>query len=419
MAGAQGGVMRFILFLALASLLSWSCQPKSTGDVFPESQSSLSSECLDMVVPQEYVVKDLQGNIFTVNADSDQDFISNFLKPNLATIEYAEYQKRIQLYQFTNTPNYHAQQLPGASWGQAMTKADSAWAQGVTGGGIRVAVIDTATDIQHPSLFSNILVNTSELNGQPGEDSDQNGLVDDVYGWDFYHDRPISFASEAHSHGTHVSGIIAGRPNAGWSGVAPDAKVLPISFMSNDGYGNTASAINSLKYARMRQVHIVNASWGGPICSKLLEQEIQNLAEADILFISASGNDGLDLDWQPQYPAAFNLPLQITVAATRASDFLAAFSNTSYQVVHLGAPGDSIWSTLPGGQFGYMTGTSMAAPFVSGAAALLWSKFPSATAAQIRTAILAGVDSKSYRVQTSGRLNIERSLGHLDDQFLD
>jgi subtilisin family serine protease len=118
----------------------------------------------------------------------------------------------------------------------------------------------------------------------------------------------------------------------------------------------------------------------------------------------------VDLDWQPQYPAAFNFDLQLTVAASRPSDYLAGFSNTSYHLVHLAAPGDSIWSTLPNGQFGYLSGTSMAAPFVSGAAAVLMSARPDFTPHLIKKALLKGVDVRSYRVQSSGRLNLKRSL---------
>lgn len=135
-----------------------------------------------------------------------------------------------------------------------------------------------------------------------------------------------------------------------------------------------------------------------------------------ILIVVAAGNDGTDIDYSPDYPAAFNMPNQLTVAASTASDFMASWSNSGFSLVHLAAPGADILSTLPGGRTGYMSGTSMAAPFVTGAAALLWSDRPQATVSDIKTALLRSVDvtpNHEFKVQTLGRMNVQKALDEL------
>jgi subtilisin family serine protease len=131
------------------------------------------------------------------------------------------------------------------------------------------------------------------------------------------------------------------------------------------------------------------------------------------LFVSASGNLGLDLNRFPDFPAAFVTPANLVVAASNPDDFLAGFSNTSFDFVHIGAPGDQILSTVPGGGHGVMSGTSMAAPMVAGAAALLLSARPQATLSALRAALVGSVDFKNYRVSSRGRLNTEAALNHL------
>lgn len=142
---------------------------------------------------------------------------------------------------------------------------------------------------------------------------------------------------------------------------------------------------------------------------------MQSLEAKGILLLVAAGNDSNDIEFTPTYPAAFNLPGQITVAAGDSYDHMASFSNDSYKLVHLAAPGDGIFSSVPITQatpngYQYMSGTSMATPFVSGAAALLLSTRPAATPAQLRQALLSSVDIATYRVLTRGRLNIQKAI---------
>lgn len=385
------------------------CQKSEVKTVFPESQSGLSASCAESVIPNEFLVRYSNGVTQLIHASNTEHFIESYLKPNIDVIEYAEFHKVIKIDSTLNTSQIPQEATPSHSWGQDIIQAHYAHSLGFTGDQIKVAVLDTPIDVTHSALANQIAINTAEQDGVAGVDDDGNGLIDDIYGWDFYRNEKIDFDSEFHEHGTHVAGIIAGNTND-WNGVAPSSKIIPISFMGNNGYGNISSALSGLRYAKARGAQIINASWGGPLCSKLLEDEIKNVIDSGILFVAASGNNGVDLDLQPQYPAAFNFPLQITVAATRPSDYLAGFSNTSFRLVHIAAPGDGIWSTLPNNQYGFLTGTSMAAPFVSGAAAVLMSARPDLPPTQIRQAILSGVDAKTYRVQTSGRLNLKKSL---------
>ena len=163
----------------------------------------------------------------------------------------------------------------------------------------------------------------------------------------------------------------------------------------------------------MRGAKIINASWGGAPCVESLKNSFLSLEQAGILVVVAAGNDGRDVDLYPEFPASFNLSNQITVAASSQSDFMTSWSNSGFNYVHVAAPGESIYSTVPRNSYGYMDGTSMAAPFVSGVAALLFSARPSASAAQVRSAILSSADVQSgheFKVSSRGRVNVRKAL---------
>jgi subtilisin family serine protease len=206
------------------------------------------------------------------------------------------------------------------------------------------------------------------------------------------------------------------------SGVAPQATIVQASFIDST-HGSMFDAIQAVEYAAGRGARVINASWGGADCSQSLKDTITLVGQGDkgALFVVASGNDGFDYDRlgpaSYQYPATLNLDNMISVAATDMWDALTSFSNRSYTFVHIGAPGAEIKSTVPklvdASTYHMLSGTSMAAPFVSGAAALLWSAKPNATVAQIRQAIISSVDRRSYKVSTQGRLNVENALNEI------
>ena len=285
-----------------------------------------------------------------------------------------------------------------------------------------VGVIDSGVDYAHPDLAANVWTNPGEAAGD-GLDNDGNGYVDDVRGWDFYNND--NNPADDNGHGTHVAGSIAATPNngTGVAGVA-DASVLPLKFLGADGSGSSSAALAAVNYAtKLRRDHgvnvrVTNNSWGGGGFSQAMSDAIRAHGEAGILFVAAAGNGGADgvgdnTDLAPEYPAAYNQPNVLSVAATDAADQLASFSNFGTTTVHLAAPGVSIASTWTGGGYSYSNGTSMAAPHVSGAAALAFAYSPAAGVGQVRSALLNGVDKVSTlagKVATDGRLNAAATL---------
>lgn len=297
-------------------------------------------------------------------------------------------------------------------WGQADVEANLLWELGFKGDGVTIALIDGGVDQSHPSLAERIYTNEDEIPNN-GLDDDQNGLIDDFHGFDFAEGVPEGSISY---HGTHVAGIMVAEPQGGpMLGVAPKAKILPLNIMGPRGGGSMSAAVFAIKYAQSRGVKIINASWGGSVCSDSLKESINELGGRGILFVSAAGNDGFDIETYPEFPAAFNLANQITVGASVPSGLMASFSNYGTHKVHILAPGHQILSTVPGG-WQVASGTSMAAPFVSGVAALLWGAFPNANHLQIRSAILASVvEPKNYHpVLARGRINALKGLRELE-----
>lgn len=248
---------------------------------------------------------------------------------------------------------------------------------GVTEGnpGLLVAVIDTGIDIRHPDLAPAIWTNLGEIPDN-GEDDDGNGLVDDINGWDYaYDDNSVYDSATEDAHGTHCAGIIAAAHDLmGVVGVAPGVKILPLKFMKSSG-GNTSDAIAAIEYAVQAGAKIVNCSWGGSDSSQALQDAI---AESDMIFVAAAGNAAAgespcNIDDVPLYPASFAFDNIITVAAIDNQGALASFSNYGYDSVDVAAPGKLIYSTRPEAKYGFLNGTSMATPHVTGVAALLAS----------------------------------------------
>jgi subtilisin family serine protease len=204
----------------------------------------------------------------------------------------------------------------------------------------------------------------------------------------------------------------------GVTGVAWDVNIMALKFLDENGEGNTADAANAIDYAVQHGARVVNASWGGPSFSQALYGAIRRAGERGTLVVAAAGNEGVNADNRPDYPAAFDLPNIVSVAATDRTDRLLDFSNYGAKSVDLAAPGDDVTSTVPSlaDPTGYaaFSGTSMAAPFVSGAAALYLSRFPGASVDQIKSALLSTVDklpTLSGKSVTGGRLNLARALG--------
>ena len=395
--------------LCLIALGLSSCSQKSTSTVFPDSNNKTSSACTGEQIKTRFIVAWEDGRVSVHSSENKDVFIENFVQPNLFLIKHVEFDRRVILTDQIRLVE-SGTSVDSPTWGQTITEAPAVWSQGVLGEGIKVAVVDAAVDYTHPQIATRLSKNVAEAEGADGKDDDGNGLVDDVYGWDFFGHKPQPKIDPANDHGTHVAGIILADHDTGsMLGMAPKAQLIPANFMDQAGGGSLGDAIVAMNYAVSRGARVINASWGGNFCSDSLKQTIAGLAAKNVLFVAAAGNDGVDLDLTPEFPAAFSLDAQLTVGATRSTDRLAGFSNTSFNLVNLAAPGDSIYSTVPGG-YKYLSGTSMATPFVSGAAALLLSAKPQATVGQLKAALMNSVDVKDYRVMTRGRLNVRKAL---------
>jgi subtilisin family serine protease len=298
-------------------------------------------------------------------------------------------------------------------WGMRRISAPQAWDFSSNASGVLVAVIDTGIDAGHPDLSANLYRNSKEIAGN-GIDDDGNGFVDDVSGWDFV--NKDNTPNDDHGHGSHVSGTIGGVGNdgVGVAGVCWRVQIMGIKVLSASGSGSLWDAAQAITYAANQGARVVNASFGCPGCDvSYMSDAIAYLNTKNGLFVAAAGNSANNNDIAPFYPAGHRLPNVISVAALQQNDTLASFSNYGATSVHLAAPGVSILSSLPGGGYASWNGTSMAAPHVAGAAALLLGTDPTLDTAALRARVLSTADvlpGLSQRVATGALLNVKRLL---------
>ncbi len=330
-------------------------------------------------------------------------------------------------------PNYlrHAMVLPndpdfGQLWGlnntgqtvngttgtvDADIDAPEAWDVTTGSSSVIVAVVDSGVDWNHLDLAANIWTNPGEIAANSTDD-DGNGFIDDVHGWDFVDNDNDPTSEDTPGHGTHVSGTIAavGNNSLGVTGIMWSAQIMPVRFLDASGSGSVSDEILAINYAVANGAKIINASYGDSSFSLSEFDTISAANTAGLLFVAAAGNAGANNDVKPSYPANYALPNIISVAASTQNDQLAFFSNFGATSVDLAAPGTNIRSTVnvPSEDYGFLQGTSMATPHVTGVAGLVASHDPLLTNAQIKTAILNSVDQKSAfsgKVLTGGRLN--------------
>lgn len=315
------------------------------------------------------------------------------------------------------------------------SSVESAWNTTTGNHNVVVGVIDSGIDILHRDLKDNIFINAGEIPNN-NVDDDNNGYIDDVNGWDFVnHDRTVFDNADDDVHGTHVAGTIGARGNNGIGvvGVNWDVQLMPLKAIGP--LGTTDSILmEAYSYARaMKQrgvnLRVLNNSYGGQRFSQSLLDAIKQLSDAGILFVAAAGNDSLNNDVIPHFPATYDLPNVISVAASTDFGELAFFTNRGPQTVHIAAPGQSILSTTPrgytgpgriialdepdGSTYSNFSGTSMACPHVAGTAALAIAANPNISFEKLRGSILSGVDNTNVflgNVITAGRLNANKAL---------
>ncbi|TWD90239.1 subtilisin family serine protease [Neobacillus bataviensis] len=290
--------------------------------------------------------------------------------------------------------------------------APAAWDITKGNSNLVVGVIDEGIDYNHPDLQNNIWTNPGEIAGN-GIDDDGNGYVDDIHGWDFWNgDNTIYDPTDGDHHGTHVAGTIAATANnnTGVTGVAPNVKVMSLKFLGPE-YGYTSDAISAVQYATRMGVKILNNSWGGGSYDQALRDAIN---ASGALFVVAAGNDGMNIDSSPSYPASYDCSNILSVAAIDNQGNLASFSNYGPNTVDVAAPGVNILSTLPNNSYDYYNGTSMATPHVTGAAALLMSRNPNMTPQQAIDVLKSTgktLPSLQGMISSGKLINVNNALG--------
>jgi len=314
------------------------------------------------------------------------------------------------MYGNATTPSNEFGSGAATAWINRTTDCSTVW----------VGIIDEGYQYQHVDLSVNAAKNPGEIAGNR-KDDDRNGYVDDVYGWDFAGRNSSVYDGTSDDHGTHVAGTIGavGGNGIGVAGVCWKIKLINAKFLGATG-GRLSDAVLAIDYLtnlkKKYNLNLVatNNSWGGGGYSQSLYDAIERANTAGILFIAAAGNGGSDQqsdnnDILPSYPASYTNSNVIAVASITNTGNMSSFSNFGINSVDIGAPGSGITSTLPSNTYGSYNGTSMATPHVTGAAALYKSLHPSATAAEIKAAILSKVtptSSLNGKCVSNGRLNV-------------
>lgn len=293
-------------------------------------------------------------------------------------------------------------------WGLDRVNAPEAWAQGYTGEGVVVAVLDTGVDYLHPDLMDNIWTNAGEI-ADNGIDDDGNGFIDDVIGWSFVDDS--NDPTDWYGHGTHVAGTIAGLNDGfGITGVAYDATIMPVTVIGDwlvqDEYEFLQDLADGIYYAVDNGADVINLSlgydpawYGGtlPPEADAVEAAIAYAHSQNTVVVMASGNEYAS---QPGYPAIYSADWGISAGAVDIDGQLADFSNYAGVNVldYVVGPGVDVFSTIPNGEYDYFSGTSMATPHVAGVAALVMGANPNLTAAEVEDILTSTANPNSVIV---------------------
>lgn len=319
----------------------------------------------------------------------------------------------------TNDPSFPLQwglsntgQIVNGSKGkpEADISAPGAWDITATTGSVVIGEVDSGVDYTHPDLAANIWTNPGGVGNCPEGTHGYNVVAKNC--------APL----DDNKHGTFVAGVMGavGDNGIGITGVAWQTQILPVKFIHAKGWGTVAQLITGLDWivaAKQAGVNIgvVNDSgtWTSWTYSQALDDELSKLAVNGILFVTPSGNNRSNNDTTPRYPCNYDAPNEICVAATSQWDKLPAFSNYGVDSVDLAAPGTNIYSTLPGGTYGFWQGTSFSSAYVAAASAMVLGRCPTLSVTQLKADVLDTVDPLTAlqgKVATGGRLDLERAL---------
>lgn len=322
-----------------------------------------------------------------------------------------------------------------SQWHLPQISAESAWDITTGSSTVVVAVIDAGIDLDHPDLAENIWINNGEIPNN-GIDDDQNGFIDDINGWDFVDDNnsPVPEIIEgadldAISHGTTIAGVIGavGNNGKGLTGVSWDVRIMSIRTLDEFGTGSSFDTVHSINYAVANGADVINLSFAGDVFDENLLAAVKNAFENGVVVVAALGNEGRDVDKTPSYPACFDSVEEndwvIGVTALDQNDQKTDFSNFGSTCADIAAPGAGIPGLLYYNETegfsdpynGLWSGTSLSAPIVSGAVALLLSEYPGLLPDQVRSILMLSVDPLSTSGNLvgklgAGRLNITKAL---------
>jgi serine protease len=338
-------------------------------------------------------------------------------------VKYAEPNYIVRAIGVPDDPNFVSlwgMHNTGQSGGTVDADIDAVEAWDITTGSssVVVGVIDTGVDYNHPDLQANIWTNPGEIAGD-GIDNDGNGVIDDIHGYNANANNGDPM--DGNGHGSHVSGTIGAKGNNGVGvvGVNWDVSIIGCQFLDASGSGSTAGAIACIDYmTNLKQNHGVdvkatNNSWGGGGFSQALKDSIDFAGDAGILFLAAAGNGASDNDVTASYPASYESDAVMAIASTDRNDNMSGFSQWGLTSVDMGAPGSAILSTVLGGGYDTFSGTSMATPHVTGAAALVWSLNPDLTPVEMKELLMISGDANAAltgKTVSGTRLNVANAL---------
>ena len=318
-----------------------------------------------------------------------------------------------------------------AAWGLKMTDSQRAWRISQGSRDIVVAIVDTGIDAKHPDIAKNLWVNKGESGldkfgrdkASNKMDDDNNGFIDDLNGWSFVDNT--NKLTDDHGHGTHIAGIVGaeGGNGVGISGVAPKVSLMILKYYDSKGteVNNLVNTVKAIDYAVKMNANIINYSGGGIAPSPDERAAIERAMRKGILFVAAAGNERSNSDLKKYYPADYGLPNILSVTAIDRFQNVLPSSNFGEQTVDVAAPGNDIISTLPNGQYGYMTGTSQATAFATGVAALVMANNSSLRKAdQIKKYLTQTGDSDDKlagKTRYRKRLNSYKALATQDSDL--